>query len=114
MTFARILTASCVFVAGLAADSAWAINGGALKVFPRNGWRAFEVISYGNDPTGDGITFAMPDTFDGVGAWMPDAATLRLNINHENIDSNVSEVDLNLANFQTAIRNVINTNSTGG
>ena len=114
MIFGRILSVSCTFVAAFVADSAWAINGGTLKVFPRNGWRAFEVISYGNDPTGDGITWAMPDTFDGIGAWMPDAATLRLNINHENPDSNVSEVNLNFANFQTAIRNVINTNSTGG
>jgi hypothetical protein len=114
MTFGRILTACCVFLGGLAVDSAWAINGGTLKVFPRNGWRAFEVISYGNDPAGDGITFAMPDTFDGIGAWMPNASILRLNINHENGDANVSEVNLNLANFQTAIRNIINTNSTGG
>src|SRR6188472_4193766 len=114
MTLGRFLTACCVSLSVLAADSAWAINGGTLKVFPRNGWRAFELISYGNDPVGDGITFAMPDTFDGIGAWMPAAATLRLNINHENSDSNVSEVNLNLANFQTAIRNVINTNSTGG
>lgn len=31
------------------------INGGPLQMVPRNGWKAFEVISVGNNPGGDGI-----------------------------------------------------------
>jgi hypothetical protein len=98
----------------LDADRASAINGGTLRVNPRSGWWAFEVISVGNNPAGDGFTWAMPGSFDGVGAWMPDAATLRLLINHESSDATVSEVNLNLANFKTAIQNAIDTRSTGG
>jgi hypothetical protein len=114
MTFRRILTASCVFLGGFAADTAWAINGGTLRMNPRNGWRAFEVITVGDNPAGDGYNWAMPGTFDGIGAWLPDATTFRVNINQENSDATVSEVNLNLANFQTAISNVIGSGTTGG
>jgi hypothetical protein len=103
-----------IFLLACVTTDAVAINGGVLHVTPRNSWRAFEVITVGNDPAGDGFTFAMPLAFDGVGAWIPSTNTLRLNINHENADASVSEVNLNLANFQTAIHNVISTNSTGG
>jgi hypothetical protein len=103
-----------VFFIGLTCAPAWAINGGTLRMNPQNGWRAFEVISVGEDPAGDGYTYAMPGSFDGIGAWSPDADMLRINVNHELSDAAVSEVNLNLANFQTAIRNVISSNSTGG
>jgi hypothetical protein len=56
----------------------------------------------------------MPGTFDGVGAWLPDATTLRVNINQENTDATVSEVNLNLPSFQIAITNVIASGTTGG
>ena len=65
------------------ANSARALDGGALRVTPRNGWRAFEVISVGDNPAGDGFNYSMLSKFDGVGAWLPDAGTLRLEINHE-------------------------------
>jgi hypothetical protein len=110
MNVSRIRIVCCLFVFTLIVESAWAINGGTLRVNPRNGWRAFEVISSGNTSTG----WTMPDNFDGIGAWLPDTNTLRLGINHEISDATVSEVNLDLANFQTAIRNVINTNATGG
>jgi hypothetical protein len=110
MKFWRTVIVSCVVLFALAAAPAWAINGGTLRVFPRNSWRAFEVISAGNTSAG----WTMPDVFDGVGAWLPDSGTLRVGINHETGDATVSEVNLDLANFQTAIRNVINTNATGG
>lgn len=108
-----------IFVGGailltFAANTALAINGGTLRVNPKNSWRAFEVITAGENPAGDGFTWAMPGAFDGIGAWVPTAGTLRLNINHENTDATVSEVNLNLANFQTAIRNVISGGTTGG
>src|SRR3954464_6828905 len=114
MIFRRILTASCVFLGGFIADTAWAINGGTLRMNPRNSWRAFEVITVGDNPAGDGYSWAMPGAFDGIGAWLPDTTTLRVNINQENTDATVSEVNLNLPSFQTAITNVIGSGTTGG
>jgi hypothetical protein len=90
--------------------SVFGINGGTLRVFPRNGWKAFEVISYNDNPNG----YAMLDTFDGVGAWLPDVNTLRVQVNHETSDAAVSETNLNLANFQTVIRKMIDAGTTGG
>src|SRR4051794_36459447 len=113
MKLLQIFIASSTFCVAFANESAWALNGGVLRVNPRNGWKAFEVITVGNNPI-DAYNWNMPDTFDGVGAWMPDPYTLQLEINHENTDAAVSEVNLSLPNFQTAIRNVINTGVTGG
>ena len=101
-----------VFV--LLAPSTYAIDGGTLRLNVHNGWRAFEIITQNNNPAGDGYSWAMEDKFDGIGAWLPDDSTLRLQINHENSDATVSEVNLNLANFQTAITNTINSGTTGG
>jgi hypothetical protein len=56
----------------------------------------------------------MPGTFDGLGAWTPDSSTLRLLVNHETGDAAISEVNLNLAIFQTAISNTLSSGSTGG
>jgi hypothetical protein len=93
---------------------ALAINGGTLRMTPRNGWRAFEIITVGENPAGDGINYSLPGAFDGLGAWLPDAATLRVQMNHETSDAAVSEVNLSLASFQPAIANMINTGTTGG
>src|SRR5690349_3606637 len=90
----------------LTAAPTLALDGGTLQMIPRNGWRAFEVISQGNNPAGDGFSYAIPGSFDGVGAWTPNPATLRLLINHEATDASISEVDLNLANFKAAISNI--------
>jgi hypothetical protein len=92
----------------------YALDGGTLRMNPRNNWRAFEVISFGDNPAGDGLNWSMPNTFDGVGAWLPDASTMRLAINHEDTDATISEVNLNLSNFRTVISNMISNGSTGG
>ncbi|MEX0611588.1 MAG: hypothetical protein WD738_19305 [Pirellulales bacterium] len=94
--------------------SGYCLDGGTLQVNPRNGWRAFEIISIGNNPADDGVNWAMPGTFDGLGAWLTDPTTLRILVNHETGDATVSEVNLNLASFQTAISNVIGSGTTGG
>jgi|GEM_PF-3807753 len=91
-----------------------ALDGGTLRVNPRSGWKAFEVISVGNNPSDDGFDWSMPGTFDGIGAFLATPATLRLQINPETSDATISEVNLNLSNFQTALANTINTGSTGG
>lgn len=110
----RNFAAVSALVLAACGSPAIAVDGGPLQVNPRNGWKAFEVISIGDDPQGDGFTYAMPGTFDGLGAFLPNASTLRLMVNHELADASVSEVTLNLANFKTAITNVRNTGNTGG
>ncbi len=91
-----------------------ALDGGVLRVNPRNGWSAFEVISRGDDPAGDGFNWSMPDTFDGLGAWLPDASTLRLQVNHETNDATISEVNLDRTHFQLAISNTLSIGHPGG
>ena len=56
----------------------------------------------------------MPGAFDGLGAWLPDAATLRVQMNHETGDATISELNLNRGTFQTAIGNMISGGTTGG
>ena len=91
-----------------------ALDGGTLRINAYNGWSAFEVISQNDNPTGDGFSWSMPSTFDGLGASLADASTLRLQVNHERTDASISEVRLDLASFQTAISNTINNGSPGG
>ncbi len=111
----HFLAALCLAAASSPlAPTAFALDGGTLRVNAHNGWHAFEVISFGDNPAGDGLNWSMPNTFDGVGAWLPNASTLRLNINHEETDATISEVDLDLASFQTAVSNIISGGTTGG
>jgi len=109
-----LLLAAIVVSSGMLSSPTHALDGGTLRINPRNGWSAFEIISIGDDPTGDGFTWSMPGTFDGIGAWLPDDSTLRLQINHEITDATISEVNLDLASFKTAISNTISTGNTGG
>ncbi len=95
-------------------SSAVALDGGTLRLNTYNGWDAFEVISINDNPAGDSINWAMPSTFDGIGAFLSDSNTLRLQVNHENADATISEVNLDLANFKTAISNTISGGSNGG
>jgi len=97
-------------------SSALALDGGTLRVTPNatNGWQAFEVISKGDNPAGDGFAWSMPATFDGMGASISDPLTLRVQVNHEISDAPISEVNLILANFKTAIGNMISGGTTGG
>jgi hypothetical protein len=113
----RISTPSIVlFLAGqlLLATAASALDGGTVRLTTYNGWKAFEVISGGEDPPGDGYTFAPLNQFDGTGAWLPDASTLRVQLNHEVGDTYITEIDIDLADFQTAISNMISGGTTGG
>ncbi len=91
-----------------------ALDGGTLRVDPDNGWKAFEIISQGDNPAGDGSSHVMPAIFDGAGAYLVDESTLRIQVNHETGDASVSEVDLDRAALQTAISNMISNGSTGG
>ena len=93
---------------------AWAVDGGTLRVTPANGWLAFEVISQGDNPSGDGFNYSMPGTFDGAGAWMADASTLRVLVNHEETDAAISEVNLDLAALESAIARMISVGNTEG
>ena len=114
----RRLMKTTVFVLAVASSalvpSAYALDGGTLRVNPSNGWSAFEVISTGDNPSGDSFSWAMPGTFDGLGAWMPDTSTLRVLVNHEISDATISEINLSLTSFRTAISNTISGGSTGG
>lgn len=111
----RVVAAKWV-AAFLAASPAavQALDGGVLRVNPRNGWQAFEIITVGDDPDGDGSDWSMPGTFDGIGAWAPEPETLRVLVNHETSDATISEVDLSLPAFQSAIAAVIAEGSPGG
>lgn len=93
-------------------NTASAIDGGTLRINATNGWKAFEVITVNDNPSG---SYAMPGTFDGIGAQIINSE-LRVQINHELGSGNgtISEVNLDLANFKIAINNMINTGNTGG
>ncbi len=110
----RLSALLCVVVSISANSSVDALDGGTLRVNPRNGWQAFEVISVGDDPASDGFAWAMPGAFDGIGAWLPNSTTLRLQVNHESSDATISEVDLRVADFKAAIHNMIDGGTTGG
>lgn len=90
------------------------LDGGTPRIVTHNGWKAFEVITQGDDPADDGFNYAMPGTFDGAGAWLVDEATVRVQLNHETSDASISEVDLDSAALREAIANVIESGSTGG
>lgn len=113
----QISTRSIIFLSAgqfLLAASALALDGGTLRLTTYNGWKAFEVISAGEDPAGDGFSHAMLTHFDGVGAWLVDSETLRVQVNHEIDDTLISEVNMDLADLQTAIGNMISGGTTGG
>lgn len=98
----------------LVAHSVSALDGGTLQVSTYNGWQAFEVITQGDNPSGDGVGHSMPGTFDGAGAFLVNGSTIRIQVNHETSDASVSDVDVNVANLRTAIYNMINAGNTGG
>ncbi|TWU28246.1 hypothetical protein [Bythopirellula polymerisocia] len=112
----RILSANLLFVVASVTllSSAYALNGDTLQLNPRNNWRAFEIITVGDNPVDDGFDWTMPSTFDGLGARLSDASTLRILINHEISYTTISEVNINLSSFRTAISNTINSGSTDG
>jgi hypothetical protein len=103
-------------LAGLVAP-ALALDGNNYKMVTYNGWDGFEIISYNDNPVGDGFDYAMPSTFDGIGAQVV-SDFLRIQVNHELSSgrANISEVVLNMESFKTAIDNVMTNGSgdTGG
>lgn len=94
--------------------STFALNSAALRLNTFNGFRAFEIITAGDDPSGDGYRYAMPGSFDGAGAWLVDPDIVRVHVNHETGDASISEVNLDLVSLKTAISNMINSGNTGG
>ena len=98
------------------APNVYAIDGGTLQIEAENGWKAFEVISSGENA--DDEFYRMPDFFDGIGAQLLDDGTLRVQVNHERgVEgplANISEVNLDLAKFKDAIALMITFGSTGG
>jgi len=100
--FAKHQWLTVALLLALPAGSAAALNGGTRKVTPRNGWWGFEIITQGNNPV-DAFAWAMPGTFDGLGAQTIGGDTLRVQINHESSDATISQVDLNLANFRKVL-----------
>ncbi len=98
----------------LKTTSAFSLDGGNLRITTHNGWRAFEVITQGDNPSGDGVNYSMPGIFDGAGAWQVDSSTIRVLVNHETGDASISEVNLNLDSIQSAISNTITNGNTGG
>ena len=71
---------------------AQALDGGILRIDTFDGWKAFEVITQNDDPSGDGFSYSMPGIFDGAGAWLVDSATLRVHTNHETGDASIDDV----------------------
>lgn len=112
----RIAAIACLTLTAfpIAGPCLYALDGGALRINPRNGWGAFELISVGDDPAGDSFSWALPSRGDGLGAWHPDSETLQIVISHENPDATISAVNLDLASFRNAIGNAIGTGNTGG
>jgi hypothetical protein len=94
-------------------STAHALNGGTSRITTSNNWKAVEVISAGDNPAG-GANYTMPTTQDGTGAYLVDANTLRLLVNHEETDASISETDVHLANLQLVISNMITNGNTGG
>jgi len=82
------------------------------------GWKAFEVITQG-DKSGTGYVVA--GEMDGIGAFLKDSDTLRVLINHEtgracdpDTEATVTEVDIDLVKFKSALSNMIRNNNLGG
>ncbi len=98
----------------LVGTSAFALDGGTVRLTTYNGWKAFEVISAGDDPAGDGYSHSMLSFFDGAGAWLVDPTTLRVQVSHEAFDTSIGEVDIDLADLQAAIGNMVSGGTTGG
>ena len=86
-------------------------------------WQAFEVITKG-DTQG---SYRLPGKLDGIGAYLVDSDRIRLLLNHENtpgpgnfldcedrVPASVTEVHINKASLQNAIKNMVERGTTGG
>ena len=78
-----------------------ALNGGTPRLKGLGGWTIVEIISQGDNPSGD---WSMPRDFDGLGAWKIRNDTLRIYVNHETTgDSTISEVNLDLSELKRVV-----------
>jgi len=110
-------SALALVLGGLATPVLALDAGSPLQLNTYNGWLGFEVASVGENVPGDGYDYSLPGTFDGLGASLVGDDTFRIWMNHETSQATISQIDLSLPNFQTAITNVMANNAnnaTGG
>jgi hypothetical protein len=111
LTFIAIVTPWLVV-----ADNASALNGvGPVGLTPDNGWRAFEIVSQGNNITGlsdpgYGNTFTR-GTFDGLGTYVT-TNRLTINVNHETSDAAISRVDVSITGLRQAVQSKLDSGVT--
>jgi hypothetical protein len=88
------------------------LDGNNYQMTTHNNWEGFEIISFRDNPAGDGYDYSMPGKFDGIGAQAV-GDVLRIQVNHELAvgAATISEVLVELNRFRTAIDNV---RSNGG
>jgi len=115
---ASLLFALLLLLSGAPATNALNGESSKLSLDGLGGWKTFEVVTQG-DSNGNG--YVVPGEIDGMGAFLADGDTLRVLANHETgracdaeNEATVTEVDLDLSNFQTALRNMITSNSLNG
>jgi hypothetical protein len=97
-------------------NPALALNGtGSVGLTTDNGWRAFEIVSQGNNITGlsdagYGNTFTRT-AFDGLGTYVI-GNRLSININHETADAAISRVDVNISALRQAVQSKLDSGVT--
>lgn len=88
------------------------LNGGTPQLRTFNGWKVFEVITEGDNPSN---VWPLPGVLDGTGAYLGNENELRIQVNHELATSaTISEVALHVPSLKTAISNMIRHNSLRG
>lgn len=110
----RAYVARLLVLVALVVVPVYALDGATSRVTPYNSWKTIEIITAGDDPAGDGVSYAMPTTFDGAGAYLESADTLRIQVNHETSDASVSDVLIDVNALRTAVANVRSSGTTGG
>lgn len=94
------------------ANSATGLNGATPQLRTFNGWKVFEVITEGDNPSNG---WRLPGILDGAGAYLADERELRIQVNHELANqATISEVALHVPSLKAAIRNMIRFNSLQG
>lgn len=87
-----------------------------VNLTPQNGWRAFELLTQGDDigalaDSGYG-NIARRGKYDGLGAHVTDN-TLSVWLNHETSGAAISRVELDIGSFRQGIQSTINNGQTG-
>jgi hypothetical protein len=117
MIWRRSRRLSCAALVVIAlSPQAFAINGtGAVGLAPDNGWRAFEIVSQGNNiagisDAGYGATFSRT-LFDGLGTILS-GNKLSINVNHETADAAISRVDVSVSALRQAVQSRLDSGVT--